>query len=331
MTKKSIEQILSILREHGKRGFEYAQNFILREKRSLSPIYKSLMYFVEQMRSKTSVFPALISLSCHAVGGNPDVTPPISAAIILLTGAADVHDDLIDKSKVKYSKQTIYGKFGEDIALLVGDALLLEGLTLLFQECSKLSQSQSGAILNSVKQALLEIGSAETLEIKMRGRYDISPEEYYGIVKMKAAFAEACTRIGAILGNGSSREIKTLAYYGRIFGILTTLRDDFIDVYELEELQNRLRNECIPLPIICALQNKELKERLLFKLEKLKHTGSNADVYEIAKLVMNCREVRELKRKMKLLALTALQELRFLRGPATSTLKVLLYSTMEGL
>lgn len=329
---KNTEQILLILKKYGRKAFEYAQNFISQEKRIPASIYKSLLYFLEQIRSKPQIFPALISLSCDAVGGNPEKTAPIGAAMILLAGAADIHDDLIDKSRIKYSKKTVYGKFGEDIALLTGDALFLEGFTLLFRECNKLSKSQSEAILNSVKRTLIEIGSAESLEIEMRGRYDISPREYYNLVEMKASFAEACTRLGAILGNGSSQEIEALAHYGRVFGILATMRDDFIDIYEPQELQNRLKNECLPLPIISALQDDKIRERLLHILDSLKYERNIASMDEIKKLVMECEEVRKLREKMLSLVFMTTNRLQILKKPAIITiLNVLLHSTIEGI
>ena len=45
----------------------------------------------------------------------------MSAALVLLTGAADIYDDIIDKSKVKSTKPTAYGKFSQDAVLLAGD------------------------------------------------------------------------------------------------------------------------------------------------------------------------------------------------------------------
>ena len=73
--------------------------------------------------------PALFSLVCEAVGGDPDITMPIAISITLISGAIDIHDDIIDQSKTKGDQPTVFGKFGKDIALLVGDALMFKGFT----------------------------------------------------------------------------------------------------------------------------------------------------------------------------------------------------------
>ena len=62
-------------------------------------------------------------------------TVKFGAAVVLLAGAADIHDDIMDKSPKKELKLTVFGKFGQDIAILSGDALLLKGIYLLREAC----------------------------------------------------------------------------------------------------------------------------------------------------------------------------------------------------
>ena len=63
------------------------------------------------------------------------------------------------------------------------------------------------------------------------------------MIKMKSVVSETTMKIGATLGNGTSEEIEVLGHYGKTLGILFTLRDEFIDTYELDELKNRYPKE----------------------------------------------------------------------------------------
>lgn len=326
-SKKLIEQVQILLEERGQKGFEIAKNAILEEKIIFERVYEALHYFMEESWYNVQ-HPALLSLTCEAVGGNPDATIHIGAAIVLLTGAADIHDDIIDKSKTKGSKPTVFGKFGKDIALLAGDALLFKGLILVHEACAKLPDKQGRAILNLTKQAFFTIGSAEAEERGFRGNFDLTPREYYNIIKAKAAVAEITARIGAILGGGNSEQIGALGYYGRTLGILMTIRDDFIDMFELDELRNRVKNECLPLPILYAFRNTEKKSEIIQLLRKDKITEE--EVEEISDMVMDMKEVQELKKEMQSLIRKAEKLLMYLKRDK-NTLKLLLSSTVEDL
>jgi geranylgeranyl pyrophosphate synthase len=207
--------------------------------------------------------PALVSLACEAVGGKPEATAKVGAALVLLAGGADIHDDVIDESVIKWSEQTVFGRFGKDLAILAGDALLLEGVYLLHEACEKLEVTKKKAILDLVKRAFFEISGAEAAEADMRGRIDIPKQQYLDIIHHKVAAGEAATRIGALIGDGTSEEVETLAEYGRIYGVLMSIRDEFIDVFEQDELSNRVEKEVLPLPIILTLADESKKPALL--------------------------------------------------------------------
>ena len=326
-SKKLMEQVQILLKKRGQRAFEIAKNAILQEKIIREPVYEALRYFMEESWYDVQ-HPALLSLACEAVGGNPDATIHIGAAMVLLTGAADIHDDIIDKSKTKGSKPTVFGKFGRDIALLAGDALLFKGLILLHEVCDKLPKKQGRAILDLTKQAFFEIGNAEAKEIGFKGKFDLDPREYRNIIEIKAAVAEASARIGAILGGGNPKEIDTLGHYGRTLGILMTIRDDFIDLFEPDELRNRVKNECLPLPILYAFQNTRKKSEIVRLLRKDKITEQ--ETQEIIDLIIDVKEVQELKKEMQLLVKKEENLLSCIKG-TKATFKLLLRSTLEDL
>ena len=57
---------------------------------------EALHYFFESWFDV--LHPTLIALSCEAVGGKKELTVKMGAAVVLLAGAADIHDDIMDKS-----------------------------------------------------------------------------------------------------------------------------------------------------------------------------------------------------------------------------------------
>jgi geranylgeranyl pyrophosphate synthase len=291
---KLWDKVNNLLDKYGKEALQFSTNYVLKEKIEYKPLCEALRYFFESWFDV--LHPTLISLSCEAVGGNKNETVKFGAAVVLLAGAADIHDDIMDKSTSKGSNPTVFGKFGQDIAILAGDALLLKGFYLLHDACKTLPNNTEKEILDSIKNTFFEMSSGVAKETSLRSKIDISDEEYLNIISQKVATAEATTKIGAILGNGSEKEIAVMSHFGRTYGILLSLRDEFIDVFEADEIKNRLMNECLPLPILLALKDNS-KNTILVDLLKNNITQENVD--RILDLSFECKANQELISQMK--------------------------------
>lgn len=324
--KKLAEQVNIILRKRSAKAYKKAKNILLSEKIRSNIIQEALRYFMQEWCDVKH--PGMLSIACESVGGDPNSVNDIGAALLLLLSSAHIHDDIIDQSKIKGHKPTVFGKFGRDIALLVGDALLFEGLILLHQFCEKLPPSKKRIIIDLAKTAFLEIGGGEAREVVLREKYNLSPEECLKNLTMRAAMAEAVMRIGAVIGDGTEEEIECLGHYGRSLGLLAAIREEFIDIFEPEELKNRYEHECLPLPILYALQNGKKRNRIMCLLQKKRITEE--DTYTLADLVLDTEEIQKQKKNMQSLVGKELQQLRSIKQNK-EILKLLLNSTLEDL
>jgi geranylgeranyl pyrophosphate synthase len=323
-----IEQVQKLLKERGSKALEEARKTILQEKVECKEVREALTYFMNEYWQDLAR-PTLLSIACEAVGGDPDVTTPIAVPMILISGAIDIHDDIIDQSKVKGSRPTVLGKFGKDIALLVGDALLFKGLTLLHEAVEKgVPAEKLSVIINILKNMFFELGDAEALELRFRGRVDITPEEYLHVVTKKAADVESYTRISAILGGGSEEEIDTLGKYGRLLGMLAILSDDLMDMIDFEEAKHRIKKECLPLPILFTLQNPEIKPKINAIL--LKETITKKDAETILETAHKAGELKHFKKLMEELCAKAYLHINNLKG-SVNYLKLLVESMVPPL
>jgi len=297
--EEKMEQVQKIFTERGSKALEMARKEILQEKIECKEVREALNYFMTEYWHDLAR-PALLSLACEAVGGDPEMTTPVAIPMILISGAIDIHDDIIDQSKIKGSRPTVLGKFGKDIALLVGDALLFKGFTLLHEAVEKgIPAEKVAVIVDIIKRTFFELGDAEALELQFRGRINITPEEYLRVVRKKAADVEAHTRISAILGGGSKEEIEVLGEYGRLLGMLILLRDDLIDMIDFEEATHRIRKEHLPLQVLYALKNPKIKSTLSSILLKKTITKKDAEkILEVIDKASGFRHVAELMQKL---------------------------------
>lgn len=319
-----MEKAGVILQERGADAVELARSIIFSEHVGYQPLQNALHYFIKDWND--FLHPGLAALACEAVGGLPKETSKIGAALVLLAGGADVHDDLIDESLVKGSAKTVLGKFGRDLTILTGDALLLEGAYLLHEACEYFDTAKKKAILNVVKRSFFEISGAEAKEANLRGRIDIQKQEYVDIIEHKVAAGEASMRIGGIIGGGDKEEVEILGEYGRIYGIFLSIRDEFVDIFEADELGNRVEKEVLPLPILAALTNELLKPKLLSLLKG----PIDKNIEDIVNLVMDSSEGKVIVQDMNQMAKQIKLKLQKL-SCSRKNLLLLIDAALEGL
>ena len=270
-----IKQLQVILKEKGKKTVEMAIKSLFEEKIDSTEVREALNYFMTECMDNVTG-PGLLFLVCQAIGGNPNLTTPIAISLTLISGGIDIHDDIIDQSKSKNSKYTVFGKFGKNVAILAGEFLLVRGFTSLFEAVKKEIPVEQIIVINdTINKALFELGNAIALELSFRGNIDVSSKDYLIYVRKKAANIEAYTRISSILGNGTQKEIEALSEYGRLLGIMNILYNDLIDMQNFEEFSHRIQYEHLPLQVIYALENPLYKNEINHILQKKKKTKSD--------------------------------------------------------
>jgi len=274
---RAAEEVKKIFKERGSKVLEDARASVRRERIECREAREALLYFITYRPDVLR--PALLSLACEAVGGDPSITAPVGRALILLSGAFDIHDDIIDKTVKRGRRPAIPGKFGPNIALLAGDAFIFKGLAELFEGVMKLDlpPEKKLEIVWTIKDLYFELGDAEAMELKFRARTDIKPGDYLKVIRKKAGDVEAYMKVGAMLGEGSEEQVAALGEYGRLLGMMIILRDDLEDLLDFNvELPLRIKNESLPLPLLYALEDRSRKGDILAILRRGEIRGREA-------------------------------------------------------
>jgi len=277
--------------------------------------YPRLIAMMEDVKAywKDIQRPALTSFSCEAVGGQPSMAADASLMITLAAAGMGIHDDIIDKSETKHFRETILGRHGFDNALLVGDLLIIKGLSyprkFLGKNCSPKKRE---AVLEALQNFVFEIYEGELMDISCRKNLDTDLEYYSKITWKLTADAEACARIGAILGGGSENEIQALAEFGRRLGFIIHLGEELRDSLNVEGgLPHRIEYESVPLPILYAAKS---SKDTYFEIKSIVQKLPNAAlVSDLMKLCWKTRAVNYVYGLAKQNAGEALKKLESLR------------------
>ena len=142
-----------------------------------------------------------------------------SSAIEMIHTYSLIHDDLpcMDNDDLRRGKPTNHKVYGEDIAVLAGDALLNEAMNVMM----KFSLNHGREALVAF-QKIAEAAGAEgmiggqVVDIINEGRKISEEELRYMHMKKTGALIKVSIVAGAILGNASEEEIELLEKFGKI-------------------------------------------------------------------------------------------------------------------
>ena len=204
--------------------------------------------------------PTLVALAGGAVGPLTDASVSVAVIIEMIHLATLVHDDIMDEARMRRRKATLAAKWGNQVAVLLGDCLFAHALKLAAElpsaEVSRLVASSSGRVC-----------AGEILQSHRRRRWSVDRADYFKVIEMKTGelFALSCD-LGARLSGGSPAEAATLRRYGMSLGTAYQIYDDCLDLYGAESeagksLGTDLASGKVTLPLIVGLDHSLPEER----------------------------------------------------------------------
>jgi len=201
----------------------------------------------------------------------------MASLIEFIHTATLLHDDVVDKAKVRRGIESANAKWGNEACVLVGD--------FLFTKCfTRMVESGNWKILQTLSRATTVMAEGELDELIRTNDLSLTEESYLSIIARKTAYLiSAATQIGAILGNVSEEKEEALAKFGMDVGIAFQLIDDNLDYTSKKsgkKIGIDLREGKITLPLIFTLKSCDEDEKALI------HETVNA--HPITKKAFSC-------------------------------------------
>ncbi|XP_009370114.2 geranylgeranyl pyrophosphate synthase 7, chloroplastic-like [Pyrus x bretschneideri] len=186
------------------------------------------------------VRPVLCLASCELVGGDESLAIPAACAVEMIHTMSLIHDDLpcMDNDDLRRGKPTNHKAFGEETAVLAGDALLSLAFEHIAAKTTKVVSPER------VVRAITELGSAvgslglvagQMVDIQSEGKEVTLRELEYIHVHKTAKLLEASVVCGAIIGGAGEGEVERMRKYARCIGLLFQVVDDVLDVTKSSE------------------------------------------------------------------------------------------------
>jgi octaprenyl-diphosphate synthase len=213
--------------------------------------------------------PMIVLLAAQTLGYTGDKHTLLAAIIEFIHTATLLHDDVVDGSDLRRSRDTANAVWGNAASVLVGDFLYSRSFEMMVDV-------ENMRVMDILSHATNRIAEGEVLQLLNCHDPDTDEQKYHEVILRKTAtLFEAGAQLGAVLCNSSPEEEKALADYGRHLGIAFQIIDDALDYSESsEEIGKNIGDDLAEgkptLPLIRAMQvgTTEQRESLRNVIEK---------------------------------------------------------------
>lgn len=177
--------------------------------------------------------PMLVLLAHAVFADNVQQALPAAGAVEVFHNFTLLHDDIMDNAAIRRGKPSVFAKWGQNVAILSGDAMLIYAYRLL---CG-LPADKLPQVLATFDDMALEVCEGQQYDMDFEKKQKVSVVEYMHMIELKtSALLAGSVLIGALLGGASENDCRKLRRFAIELGLAFQLQDDLLDSYGDERL-----------------------------------------------------------------------------------------------
>ena len=167
---------------------------------------------------------------------NYDMNKSLDAAVSIeiLHNFTLVHDDIMDKDKLRHGKETVNIKWDNDIALLSGDAML----ALALQKLN--SYSKNHLIFPTFVNGLLAVCEGQALDKEFEEKSNVSVADYINMIDLKTGYLIGLSaELGSMISGVDQYEINLFRKFGEQIGRAFQVQDDILEIFSDSKIMGK--------------------------------------------------------------------------------------------
>jgi geranylgeranyl diphosphate synthase type II len=193
---------------------------------SPAELYDPMRYLL-QLNGKR-IRPCLLLMGANLFVNHIDPFLEQSLAIEVFHNFTLMHDDIMDEAPLRRGKPTVHAKWNLPIAILSGDAMLVEAYKLLL----KVPDSFVKPVLDLFNTTATQVCEGQQMDMNFETAHSVRIDDYLQMIELKTAvLLGASLKMGGILAGAPASNTGHLYEFGKNLGIAFQLQDDLLDVY----------------------------------------------------------------------------------------------------
>jgi geranylgeranyl diphosphate synthase type II len=186
--------------------------------------------------------PTLLLLTAEAFGSSAERAMPAAMAVEVFHNFTLLHDDIMDNADMRRGKPSVYAKWGGNVAILSGDAMLITA----YKHLAQLGAEELSRVMPLFNTMALEVCEGQQYDMDFEGKTEVSVEEYIRMIELKtSALLSGSATIGATLAGASDEDVKRIYRFATELGLAFQLQDDMLDSYGDEALGKKIGGDIL--------------------------------------------------------------------------------------
>jgi len=227
-------------------------------------IYKAMRYSV--FAGGKRLRPVIILAVCDMLGGDRKRAYPFAAAMEMIHTYSLIHDDLpaLDNDDYRRGRLTSHKVFGENMAILTGDALLGHAYEVMAKSCMENNDSNLNKAMYAIAFGAGVNGmlTGQVVDVISEGKkIDKNTIDFIHLNKT-AAMIRGSFKAGAYIAGADEETVNKLDKVAEKIGLAFQIQDDILDVIGTQEEMGK--------PVLSDEKNDKTTYVTLFGIEESK-------------------------------------------------------------
>jgi len=196
-------------------------------------ICESMLYSL--MAGGKRIRPVLCIAACEMFGGTMEAAMPTAVALEMIHTMSLIHDDLpaMDNDDLRRGKPTNHVLYGDDVAILAGDAMLSTSFEHVARETKGVEAEKVLEVIARLGRSVGPWGLAggQVMDLECEGKENVSLDDLRWIHTHKTAtLLQVALASGAILAGATPEQVAACETFGLNIGLAFQVADDILDV-----------------------------------------------------------------------------------------------------
>ena len=213
------------LSKANKQAFESALEDFYKDQ-SPQNLYLPIQYLLDLGGKR--IRPFLTLMACEAYGVSAKDAMGAAMAVEVFHNFTLMHDDIMDKARLRRGKPTVHEKWDVNTAILSGDAMLIKA----YQSLESYPTDVFQKLTSLLSKTAIEVCEGQQYDMDFETRPNTSEEEYIEMIRLKTAVLVGCAlQMGAIISGASEEDQQAIYDFGIQLGLAFQLQDDYLDTF----------------------------------------------------------------------------------------------------
>ena len=237
--------------------------------------------------------PVLLLITAEAFGGSVEEAMSAALAVEIFHNFTLLHDDIMDNADVRRGKPSVYAKWGGNVALLSGDAMLITAYKLL----ARVSSERLPKVMGIFSDMALEVCEGQQYDMDFETMSKVSVEEYMQMIERKtSALLSGSAMIGATMAGASEEDVKKIYRFATELGLAFQLQDDVLDSFGDTALGKKIGGDILEgkktFLMVQALNHASAEEREILTTTHLRQDIAEQEKIDIVKALYDKLDVK---------------------------------------